>query len=308
MAQARYNYVFTWNNYRDDRIEELQLWLTEHCKYAVFGYEIGRKGTPHLQGYMSLDKKDRMTTIHNKLKKLHIKLALKPGKYKDGTISDHKNKVYCCKDGDYWEHGEVKIIGQGARSDLHLFTDEIMTKKRKVEDIALELPETYVKYHAGLNKLEKIVEKPPKTRPLECTFIFGDPGTGKSTFAREDAEKYGDYYELKAPDDGNIWWCDYKGEKSLIIDEFKGWIKPTSLNSYLDKFTCKLNCKGTHKYAYWDRVYITSNFEMEEWWSEKVVWNRLALSRRFKNIYKFTGPPLDPDNPDLESVSKEKLK
>ena len=93
--QAR-NYCFTWNNYIVEgvsREERLVGWLEEFTKYACFGHEIApTTGTPHLQGYFSLIKQDRTSTLQKKLAKLGIDMALIHAK---GNAE--QNRAYCSK-------------------------------------------------------------------------------------------------------------------------------------------------------------------------------------------------------------------
>lgn len=124
---------------------------------------------------------------------------------------------------------------------------------------------------------------------MDVVLLFGDPGTGKSTKARMYSKLYGKSYTLGVPSGGNLWFDGYNGESTLLIDEFKGWIPPTKLNEILDKFKCKIEFKGSYGWAKWNHVFITSNYPPEEWWSEKVIWNKQSLLRRINHIYEFRG-------------------
>lgn len=59
-------YCFTYNNYTADGEEQLKAWLEEFTKYAVFGHEVGEKGTPHLQGYINLTRQIHTTNRNGK--------------------------------------------------------------------------------------------------------------------------------------------------------------------------------------------------------------------------------------------------
>lgn len=110
MAHARIAYCFTYNNYTEENIRILKEWLEENCKYACFQKEVApTTGTRHLQGYISLKKKARMTTIQKKFGVLEIQLALINA---NGTPLD--NRTYCSKEGgeDFWETGFLKIMAQ----------------------------------------------------------------------------------------------------------------------------------------------------------------------------------------------------
>ncbi len=83
----------TINNYSDDDIDRIRAYCTEeNCQYAVFGKEIGKNGTLHLQGFLHLHKKVRLTTV-----KKNISIN---GHYEMAKGSDEQNQEYCKKDGD----------------------------------------------------------------------------------------------------------------------------------------------------------------------------------------------------------------
>lgn len=89
---ASKHWFFTWNNYTEENI----LWLLNEVaphKY-VFQEEIGESGTPHLQGYVKLNKKGRpMETFKNK--NIHWE-----------KCRDWKSSVKYCSDEDK-RHGRI---------------------------------------------------------------------------------------------------------------------------------------------------------------------------------------------------------
>lgn len=98
-----YKYDFVLNNYTDKEVCQVKLTLQRICKKAVFGFEIGEDcGTPHLQGYMSLIRKQRITG-----------LAKEPG-FARVSFRAVRNEPalidYCMKDGNYWSHGFPRPI------------------------------------------------------------------------------------------------------------------------------------------------------------------------------------------------------
>jgi len=283
---ARVNYCFTYNNYTEKRIGKLKGWLEENCKYACFQKEVApTTGTHHLQGYINLKKKLTTGSLQKKLGVLKIQLALINA---NGTPA--QNRTYCSKEGgsDFWECGEIKIVGQGARNDLKEPCAKIKNK-RPLEEIANEHPETWVRYHRGFTSLHNMLDEQPEEREMDVVLLFGDAGTGKSTKARMYAKLYGKSYTLGVPSGGSLWFDGYNGQSSLLIDEFKGWIQPTYLNQLLDKYFFKMPIKGGFVNPKFTHVFITSNYPPEEWWSDKVIWNKEALLRRITHIYEFRG-------------------
>lgn len=286
MAGLRTTYCFTYNNYTPAGVDTLKQWMVENCKYGCFQEEVApTTGTQHLQGYINLKKQARMTTLQKRFGPMGLPLALINA---NGT--PEQNRTYCSKPGgnNFWETGNIKIVGQGARSDLSMVAEKVLGK-RPLSEVAGEHPETFIKYHRGIKELMFVTDEPADEREMEVVLFIGDPNTGKSHKARMYAKLYGKYYTLGQPNNGALWWDGYKGEESIVIDEFKGWITPTQLNAILDKYKLPLNIKGATTYARYTHVFITSNYPPEEWYSDKVIWNKASLLRRITHIYQYRG-------------------
>lgn len=54
---GRIRWCFTLNNYSEEEYDLFCTFGNDYCKYFVMGREVGKEGTPHLQGYFSLKKK-----------------------------------------------------------------------------------------------------------------------------------------------------------------------------------------------------------------------------------------------------------
>ena len=103
-------------------------------------------------------------------------------------------------------------------------------------------------------------------RPVEVTVIIGPPGCGKSQ-AVENAFKvnWEDVYRKTLFDEK--WWDDYVGQEVLWLDDFDGsWMTPATLMQVLDEYHARLPTKGSHSYSGWGKVFIVSNFDVNEWW------------------------------------------
>ena len=56
-------WCFTLNNYTEDDLKNLELGF-DRDKFII-GKEVGENGTPHLQGYVNLEVKQRLTELKN---------------------------------------------------------------------------------------------------------------------------------------------------------------------------------------------------------------------------------------------------
>lgn len=287
----RINYCFTYNNYTEPGEAALKTWLVENCKYAIFGHEVAPStGTPHLQGYFSLKKRDRTSTLQKKFANIDIMMTLLHAK---GDAQSNRN--YCTKadPNNFFEIGEIKKQGQGARNDLNAVADFIKKDVQTLENLAENFPVEYIKFGRGLKDYKSLMDKKAlsKERDVTVSVFYGEGGTGKTQYAVSLCEQYGiSYYILSSPDSNTVWWDFYDGEKAIIIDDFYGWIKPHELYRICDRYKYKVAFKGGFHYAQWLYVFITSNSDPSKFYKEDTMkrLDETAYYRRFHNIYEFS--------------------
>lgn len=105
IANQLYKYDFTLNNYTEVEVSQVKATIRKYAKKGGFGKEVGENGTPHLQGYISLIRKNRITAIHKW-----------PGFARASfraIRNDAAAQAYIQKDGDTWTYGfpkPVKVI------------------------------------------------------------------------------------------------------------------------------------------------------------------------------------------------------
>lgn len=92
-----YKYDFVINNYSEPELQSLKNSLRDICKKAVFGLEVGEQGTPHIQGYISLKKKARITELQ-KIPGL-ARASFRKVRNESACIE------YCMKDNIEFKHG-----------------------------------------------------------------------------------------------------------------------------------------------------------------------------------------------------------
>nr|QXP07718.1 MAG: replication associated protein [Arizlama virus] len=290
---ARKTYCFTYNNYTGPLEVALQNFLVANCDYAVYGREVApTTGTPHLQGYIILKKKARITTLSNKLTKINIRLALLAAKG-----SKKQNTTYCKKDGDWWQHPQnddgADYTEPKKENPLQALITDIPNKN--LNALAIDNPIAFIRNHSGVKLLKYIAEEElrQKHRKMLVTVIYGTGGLGKSRWAREEAKKNiedGRIYTLMNPQGHTVWWDGYDGQQALLMDDFNGYLLPHHLFRILDIYALQIPVKGGHSWANWNYVYITSNKPPSEWYSPAVMakLDFNAYFRRFHRIGKMT--------------------
>lgn len=173
------NWVFTRNNYTDKMLKDLDAKIREEVEaekivYAIVGKEIGEKGTPHLQGYVSY----KNAVVASRIQKLC------PGSFHEHAKGNaYSNFKYCSKEGDFVEYGErPEPKGQGKRSDIDNIKELIKEPGVTRKDI-FENCSSFQAYKFGEIGLKLYSEK--RTWKPFVVWLFGETGTGKSRSVNE---------------------------------------------------------------------------------------------------------------------------
>lgn len=236
-------------------------------------------GRLHLQGYAEFTSAVRMAQVKSILGDDTVHLEARRGTREQAI-------AYCRKDETRvrgpWEFGNLDSVQPGKRNDLSIVAQSILDGNALGEVIG-EHPVQYIKFKRGIEALyfERKRETTKEFRRLEVLVYYGDAGTGKTrTAVEKDPESY---YIL---DQGERLWFDgYRGERTLIIDDFYGWIKYGTLLRMLDGYQYRCEVKGGFVYAEWSCVIITSNKPPSDWYTQGMT---AALRRRITSSVHFT--------------------
>jgi len=103
MSKTR-GYTFTINNYTCDDIDQyIDEATSDSTQYSICGFEVGDKGTPHMQCYIYYKNAIHFDSFKKRFPRAHILSSR-------GT--PQQNYEYCSKDGDYMETGELPHKGR----------------------------------------------------------------------------------------------------------------------------------------------------------------------------------------------------
>ncbi len=121
---------------------------------------------------------------------------------------------------------------------------------------------------------------------IETICFWGDTGTGKTSAANLIDP---DLYEVDPPvgHSGTPWFDGYEGHKTLLIDEYRGWIQWVFLKRLLDPWypLKKLPVKGSYPKAAYTKVLICSNTHPLRWHPQKVLKDMRQLTRRIHKAW-----------------------
>lgn len=226
---------FTLNNYNDTDIQHIKEVVSNSARYIVFGKEVGKDGTHHLQGYVYFENKRQRKSVSRMLPRAHLENAIK-----DAAT----NRTYCIKDGDYWEHGDIPMAASMARAkggagNAARFTTAIeLAEKGDIESIKRNDPQLYLLHGPRLESLYA-----PKHGPMDGDLLHewwvGPTGAGKSRLLWE---LYPDHFPKKL----NKWWDGYRHQEVVAIEEWapKNECTASSLKEWADRYPFTGEIKG----------------------------------------------------------------
>lgn len=260
---AAKDWVFTINN---PRRRDLRRMKKIPYQYLVYQLECGKKGTPHIQGFIQLLDKNRRTWLHKKCRRAHFRkrkgtpheaahYCMKPVEgcdchhcEKERTLNRRRN----ARDGSdnvsdrYDINGPVELGSmsyQGERSELQEVARCVVDHgiQRAVE----RFPVMFIKFNRGMQQLA-LYSVPARDFETHVTYIYGPPGQGKTHFVYQ---RWPEVFQPAPPDRGNnakYWFDGYDPmfHQTVLFDEFHGDVPLTTMNQFLHNHPCRAPFKG----------------------------------------------------------------
>jgi len=268
---------------------KIPIWDDRQMKYLIFGEEIcPTTGKLHWQTYVYFYNAKKFTEVQKYFfKKGENRIAQCKGEPKE-------NIAYCSKDDKFVEFGEAPA--QGKRTDLADLAATILNGNVTVKEIRRDDPHVFHLYGRTLNALEDdYLESKFRQHNTKGIWYYGKTGTGKSHKAFEDFHP--DTHYLCTNDLG--WWEGYRGQETVIINDFRGWIPYDEMLQMVDKWPYSVRRRGRAPMPFTSKtVIITSALTPEECYHNRHDKDDIKqLLRRFeiinlnvKKVKQLTGP------------------
>lgn len=239
-----FNKIKSWQSKLESSLEELG------ANYYIWGEEIAPStGTPHLQGYVQLNKRKAFTKVIKSLPGCHITPCL-------GGSQDNVN--YCNKEcTNVVEYGMLRTIARGrAKQALDW---QILVEKAKSGDLASiesDNPREFLLYYRTFKQLA-LDNLEPSSMVRDCIWIYGKPRTGKSRAAAK-------YWPRAYWKNANKWWDGYRGETEVVLDDLGSFHLFELLKRWADRYKVVGESKGGGVALSYDKFIVTSNFTPQE--------------------------------------------
>ena len=237
------------------------------CTYWCMCDEIGEQGTYHTHLYMAFPNPMEFTTMQTRFYGAHIEPAKgthqqnrdyirKEGKWLD----DAKHETN--KPETFEEFGELPPDRTKTESQAEQIVQMIrdgMTNAQILE----QCPTAYNKMAHIEQARQTLLEERYKDtwRDLTVTYLWGDPGAGKT---RSIMEKYGYSNVYRVTNYDSHPFDGYQGQDVIVFEEFRSGIKIQDMLNYLDGYPVNLPCRYANKVACYTKVYLISNIPLDK--------------------------------------------
>ncbi|MBQ7796147.1 MAG: replication protein [Lachnospiraceae bacterium] len=300
-------WLLTINNPADHNVDHDQIISImselKSVTYWCMADEIGLEdSTYHTHIFLYGKSAIRFSTIKKAFPMAHIDMGkgtclqikdyvTKSGKWANDKKSDTR------VDGTFEEFGEMPVERQGQRNDLEDLYDMI---KQGMTDY--EILEQGAGYMLNLRDIERVrqainaVKFSKEMRNLDVTYIWGDPGSGK-TYSVLNEHGFENVYRVS---DYNHPFDGYGGQDVILFDEFFSSLPVTLMNKCLEGYPFEMPCRFNNKWACYTKVYVIANIPLGGHYkdihgSNELLW--LAFVRRFNKILHYTDGKIIEEKP-----------
>ena len=270
VQQRSRNWCFTLNNWR---LGDEQFLKDMGFAYVCWGQEIGKQGTPHLQGFFHLKDANTMNALKAMMGPSYHFEILK-GKLEEAID-------YSKKEATVWvEHGVRPIDPKENGLDRWAVALQQAREDGEVEDaqIARRHSRTVEFLHHQAMAKRQLVDTEDKH-----LWYWGAKGTGKNCKARTD---YPNAY-LKAC---NKWWNGFTNQEVVLIEDFdkSHGVLVHHLKIWADRYPFPCESRGSMMNIRPRLIVVTSNYSISDIWKDEKIAG--PLRRRFKEVeFKMLG-------------------
>ncbi len=245
-------------------------------RYLAYGREMCPNSDPpreHFQGWCQFSKPVSLPSAQRIMRMPNTHFEICRG-------SCHDNEVYISKAGEVTRFGA--FISMGVKQDVEEIRVCIREGHSMLQIADGNFP-LYLRFRNSLQAYRFMVmqEKTKPWRDVKVVILEGRTRCGKTRLAA----KYGSCilggWQLQ-------WLDSYDYNRTLIVDDFADDLPIQQMLRFLDGYQLRLALKGSHTWANWIQVIITTN--VRDLYSQAPNEHRDAFNARITQVISAWGP------------------
>lgn len=236
----------------------------------------------HLQGYAEFKKKLAPNVA---LKTLEIELLR--GHLSNCRGDQKANIKYCTKKESRvsgpWIYGTPLDSNPGHREQLKLDKEEFIRQLQAGKDLFTLIKEDPITYYklrnnAGIKDIARVNETPYRRPNYPKVYVLiGETGSGKTKWA---TTEWPEACLINCTLAEKFMWEDYKGQKTIILDEFRSQPSITVMNMIMNDGLGPIAIKHSHGHLKTDTIVICTTTSPTLWYKGDPA--RFEFIRRMK--------------------------
>lgn len=241
--------------------------LPDGASWCVGQGEEGESGYRHWQFVVAFPKKITLTAVRRVLPRTgHYEPTRSTSA--EGYVQKEESRI----ENTSFEFGE-KILNRNCPKDWEKI------KQQAISGDLTQIPaDVFIRYYGSLRRIAADFGKPDGIE--KSIFVFyGPTGTGKSRRAFEEG---GNEAYFKCP--RSKFWCGYRGQENVIVDEFRGGIDISHILRWCDRYPVRVETKGASEPLRAKSIWFTSNLHPRDWYPDLDPETFRALERRMTII------------------------
>jgi len=278
---------------KENAMEKLK--LKKPATYICVSQEKHEDGTDHLHALFTA--KDKLVTTNVKYFDLSDDEEDGSTKIYHGNYQGARDNVdiqkYIQKDNNFIEFGEFQSNKQDAVQERRLHNELLLNNNLPDLVASGQLALSQYKWvKESIECYRRDIQSPNDPKNKVVYWIYGKPGSGKSTYAFDNFPNAFDKPQ-------NKWWDNYEGQDTVILDDLtKEGAKCLTyhLRRWLDKRAFPAEIKGSlQKSVCFSKFIITSNYLPKDIWTDdpetvEAIERRCEMKTMFE--YKLVDYPL----------------